>query len=292
MSEDVIRLQKGGFMVEVSPLGGAILSANWHDVPVLVPVPSPSLASRILGAEACFPLVPFGNRIENNRFRFDGQEHALLPNTADPLVLHGDGWLQRWTILRRKPDGIVFRYNHKQSLESPFAYEVTEAITISDDSLRLSLNVTNKAAQTLPYGLGFHPYFPRTPATRIFANAERHWSERESYLPGKAGSLPQDLSLPIGTTLPARWLNNAFDGWDGKARIEWPETDVALSLNADKAFAHFVLYSPSEDSGFFCFEPMSHRPNAHVEHTCGGLVTLNAGAQLSSRMLLKWGRIE
>ena len=64
MAEDVIRLEKDGFTVNVSPFGGAILSAHWHGISFLAPTPSPGLASKILGAEACFPLVPFGNRIE------------------------------------------------------------------------------------------------------------------------------------------------------------------------------------------------------------------------------------
>lgn len=287
MAGDVIRLEKGGLAIDVSALGGSILSANWHGMPFLKPAASPGLASQVFGAEACFPLAPFGNRIENNRFHFEGQDHILRPNTADPLVLHGDGWLRRWEILTQAPDGIVFRYVHDLNEGSPFAYEAIQTIDIGDDSLSLSLTITNRATRRLPYGLGFHPYFPRTPATQLFANVKRHWSERENHLPGEAGPLPADLDFPKGTTLPGRWLNNAFDGWDGKARIEWPETGIAVSLEADAIFGHVVLYSPPEDTGFFCFEPMSHLPNAHGMERFEGLVTLDPGQQLSGRMTLR-----
>lgn len=287
MTKDVFSLEKGGLAVDLSPLGGAILSAKWHGFPFLKPAASPGLASQVFGAEACFPLVPFGNRIENNRFHFEGQDYILQPNTADPLALHGDGWLRRWTILRQAPDGIVFRYEHDLAPGSPFAYEVIEVINIGDDSFSLSLTVTNKANRRLPYGIGFHPYFPRTPKTHLFANVKRHWSERENHLPGRAGPLPAELDFIGGTTLPGRWLNNAFDGWDGKARIEWPESGMALSLEADEIFSHFVLYSPSEDSGFFCFEPMTHLPNAHGAGKFADLVALAPGQQLSGRMTLR-----
>ncbi len=283
MAEDVIRLEKNGLTVDVSPLGGAILSAHWHGIPILTPTPTPGLASQIIGAEACFPLVPFGNRIEHNSFQFDGRTHALEPNTADPLVLHGDGWRQRWTILLHESHRIIFRYRHETA---PFAYEATQAITLEDSGLTLSLAVTNKAADPLPHGLGFHPYFPRTQQTRLFARAAYCWTERENHLPGIAIPLPEDLDFSAGAPLPDRWLNNAFDGWDGHARIEWPENGLALSIEADKGLSHFVLYSPSASDGYFCFEPMSHRPNGHHDPLGGGLVPLAPDAQLSRHIRL------
>ncbi|WP_421592914.1 aldose 1-epimerase [Shinella sp. M27] len=287
MAGNVIRLERNALAVDVSPLGGAILSAHWHGISILAPTRSPGLASQVLGAEACFPLVPFGNRIEGNSFRFGEMDYTLTSNTADPLILHGDGWLQRWTIARHEPDGIVFNCRHEASGASPFAYEATETISLDDDRLTLSLSVINRAAETLPYGLGFHPYFPRTPATRLFTQALRYWPERENHLPGTAGPIPDDLDFSTGAALPDRWLNNAFDGWNGQARIEWPETGIALSVTADEAFRHFVLYSPSASDNFFCFEPMSHRPNAHRDQDGGGLVALPSHAQLRGTMTLR-----
>ncbi len=292
MAEDVIRLKKNGLTVDVSPLGGAILSAHWHGTPILASTRAPGLASQMRGAEAYFPLVPFGNRIEGNSFRFGGMDYSLTPNTDDPLVLHGDGWLQRWTIVQHAPEEIVFTYRQEASATSPFAYDATETISLDDDKLTLSLSVTNRAKETLPYGLGFHPYFPRTPATRLVTQAKRYWSERESHLPGTAGPIPGDLDFTTGATLPDRWLNNTFDGWDGRARIEWPKTGIALSLTADEAFRHFVLYAPSASDSFFCFEPMSHRPNAHHDQDGGGLVALPSYAQLSGTLVLRPERTE
>jgi len=291
MTGDVIRLAKNGLAVDVSPLGGAILSAHWHGIPILTPTRSPGLASQVLGAEACFPLVPFGNRIEGNTFRFEGRDYALTPNTTDPFVLHGDGWLQRWTIARHEPDRLLFSYRQEASAASPFAYDATQTISLDDDRLTLSLSVTNRALETLPYGLGFHPYFPRTLATRLFTQAERYWPERENHLPGTADPIPDDLNFTAGAILPDRWLNNAFDGWTGQARIAWPETGIALSLTADEGLRHFVLYSPSASDGYFCFEPMSHRANAHRDRTGGGLVPLSPDAKLHGTMTLRLERI-
>ncbi|MGE6784837.1 aldose 1-epimerase [Ensifer adhaerens] len=275
MADGVLLLENDERLaVEVSPLGGAILSARWRGTPVLAPTPTPGLASQVFGAEACFPLVPFGNRIEANLFQFEDREYRLEANTTDPLVLHGDGWLERWSVLRRDRQSVTFRFRQEASVATPFAYEAAETIVIDGPRLILSLSITNRADQALPYGLGFHPYFPRTPETRLVARAGRYWSEREGHLPDRPGPIPQTMNFASGSPLPPGWLNNALDGWDGRARIEWPEARLAVSLEADAHFQFFVLYSPSAASSFFCFEPMSHRPNAHGDQHDGGLVRL------------------
>ncbi len=275
MTDGVLLLDNDeGLTVEVSPLGGSILSARWRGTRVLAPTPTPGLASQVFGAEACFPLVPFGNRIEANRFQFEDREYRLEANTTDPLVLHGDGWLERWSVLRRDRQSVTFRFRQEASVATPFAYEAVETIVVDGPRLILSLSITNRADQALPYGLGFHPYFPRTPEMRLFARAGRYWSEREGHLPDRPVPIPQTMNFASGSPLPPDWLNNAFDGWDGRARIEWPETGLAASLEADGHFRFFVLYAPSATSSFFCFEPMSHRPNAHRDQRDGGLVRL------------------
>lgn len=87
MTEDIVLLEnEEGLTVEVSPHGGAILSARWCGIPLLAPTSTPGLASQMFGVEACFPLVPFGNRIEANGFRFEGRDYRLEANTTDPLV--------------------------------------------------------------------------------------------------------------------------------------------------------------------------------------------------------------
>src|SRR5688500_11413906 len=46
-----------------------------------------------------FPLVPYVNRIRAGRFEFGGRTVELAPNmTGDPSPLHGQGWLNSWTV--------------------------------------------------------------------------------------------------------------------------------------------------------------------------------------------------
>src|SRR3546814_3014582 len=48
---------------------------------------------------ACFPLVPFSNRIRGGSFTFRDRRISLRPNmTGDPSPLHGQGWLVPWQV--------------------------------------------------------------------------------------------------------------------------------------------------------------------------------------------------
>lgn len=49
---------------------------------------------------ACFPLVPFCNRIRNGHIVCDGHEIRLSPNMAgDVSPLHGQGWGGEWKLV-------------------------------------------------------------------------------------------------------------------------------------------------------------------------------------------------
>ena len=286
MDEDVLHLRNGDLSVEASRFGGSLLSASYRGIPFLQPTPTAGLASRRFGAEASFPLVPYGNRIEANAFDFAGKHFSMLPNTADPYCLHGDGWLVEWEILSQSGWEAVLRYIHRQLPSGPYAYDVIQTVRLDGDALTLALTVTNNSCDPLPFGLGFHPFFPRTPQTRLKARARRFWTERSGHLPDAATSIPKHLDFTEAAPLLPLWTNNAYDGWNAKAQIEWPEHGLALTLTAEGPFDCFMIYSPDADAGFFCLEPMTHLPNAHNMPSGGGLVTLEHGQSLTGRIVL------
>ena len=89
--------------------------------------------------------------------------------------------------------------------------------------------------------------------------------ETHEHLPaGEApvASRPEwDFAAP--RKLPSSWLNNAFLGWDGHASVFWPERGLELDVVADPPLSIYILYSPSSKADFFCFEPVTHRVDAH-----------------------------
>jgi aldose 1-epimerase len=74
-------------------------------------------------------------------------------------------------------------------------------------------------------------------------------------------------------------------GWNGRARILREDRALVLDLEARPPLSTFILYSPSADARFFCFEPVSHAVDAHnlpPGPEAHGLVVLAPGTMLAT----------
>jgi aldose 1-epimerase len=286
-------LENADLALTVTTRGGSIwrFAAKTPQGPLAILREPPTGADRAATAAACFPLVPCGNRISGNRFIAGGVEHRLNPNTAgDRHYLHGDGWLADWSIRQRAPGRATLQFSF-DGQGSPYVYEATQSFALSERRLILTLSVTNRGAFALPFGLGWHPYFPLTPETTVLAPARSYWLEGQEWLPTVEAPLTPDLDFAEPKRVPRRWLNNGFEGWDGFARIAWPDRRASLAVAADALFRRYFLYVPDKTydpdyaNDYFCFEPMSHSADAHNGRG-GGLVHLAPGESLTGEIRL------
>ncbi|PDS79034.1 aldose 1-epimerase [Rhizobium sp. L43] len=278
---DDIELRRGHLAVRVSRRGAALTAATYRGVPFLV------AAGGLEGTMANFAMVPFGNRVEGNIMSFAGRDYAFHPNTSDPLYRHGDGWLSLWQLEDASPEHAQFSFSRGTDKVSPYAYLTRQEIRLAGDALVLTLSVENRGEAALPFGLGQHPFFVRTPETRLTIAADRYWNERPDHLPDMPGHLPDDFDFSSGRLLPQKWMNNAFEGWNGRAVIGWPELGIQAALKADGALDRFMLYMPTNRSDFFCLEPMSHLPNGHHLPDFGGLRPLAPGEALAGTVTIQ-----
>lgn len=233
---------------------------------------------------ACFPLVPLCNRVGGNRFAFAGQDHRLHPNRQpEPLYLHGDGWLGLWSLTSHSADSASLAFRHRGG--GPYRYLARQQIALASDRLSLTLDVTNEGDTALPFGLGFHPYFPRAGALIRF-RTDGWWQAGPDHLPTRRGAPPDGADFSTPRALPDLSLNNACDGWDGTARISWPALGLGVDLDAGPLFSTLMIYAPDHDRSFFCLEPMSHLPDAVNMPGQPGLRALKPGESLGGTMTL------
>ncbi|MCO4318869.1 aldose 1-epimerase [Phyllobacterium sp. 21LDTY02-6] len=294
----IINLRSGSLFLRLSTMGGSILGF-WkddgkHRVPLLRDAPDDADAL----SSSCYPLVPFGNRVRDNRFEFAGQEFRFSANTSwDPHYLHGEGWQSEWAVEEQADEHVVLGFSHRGE-GTPYIYRARQQFSLKDGALELKLSVQNDGSKPLPFGLGWHPYFPMTPQTTLLAPARTFWTEVEGWLPGEATELPADLDFRRPSPLPHRWVNNGFQDWSGEAVISWPEWDTQLHLTADPLFRHAFIFvsdtafDPQFRRDYFCFEPMSHLANGHNMPDLGGLQVLQPGQQLSGSIRLRPQAIE
>lgn len=265
-----VTLQDRLSRVLVAPaLGGSIMSWNTLDNQhtLLRAGTAKATSPRQLG---CYPLVPWSNRIAHGGFATPEGWLALPANTeGSPLAVHGSAWQQPWQVIEQQPQSVLLR------LESqvPFAYCAEQRIGLHEGCLSIEISVTHRDTRAAWHGLGLHPYFPRTPGTRLRAQASQVWLCDEQQLPVQLADVPQAWNMTGGNGLPAERVDNAFVGWDGHCEIS--QAGYRLECQAE-GFGYYLLFCPPGQD-FFCFEPVSHPVNAHHLPGRPGLVLLREG---------------
>ena len=230
---------------------------------------------------ACFPLVPFSNRIGQGRFEFGGRTVEIEPNRADEAgPIHGSGWLRAWRV-----ESVSETHASLSLIErgAPYAFYAAQHFELIDTTLRVRVEVENRGKSAMPFGLGLHPYLPRTPQTLLLAPATGVWMAARNWLSTRHLRTPAAYGYGIAYPLPGAMVNHAFTGWTGRARVLWPERGLALDIEADSDV--YLLYTPSAKD-WFCFEPVDHPvdavnlPGGAAAH---GMTVLAPGERLERR---------
>ena len=241
---------------------------------------------------ACFPLVPYSNRIRDGRFVFEGREIRLPRNFGGhPHSIHGHGWQAPWRVAEAAVDAAVMEYHHRADAW-PFDYTARQDVRLDGDGLTVTLELVNRSEGAMPAGLGLHPYFPRTPETRVAARVSELWQVDAEVMP-RARVRPEGASDPNRGVLADRVaLDNIYTGWDGRATIEWPERRARLDMTAcepasREPLGFLVLFTPAGED-FLCVEPVSHCTDAFNLAAAGaadtGIRVLAPGETLEARV--------
>lgn len=246
-------LVAGALRVELLPaLGGALARFEHDGQPLLRPTP-PDAASVL--ETACFPLVPYANRIRGGRFVCEGREIRLAPNmVGDASPLHGQGWLASWDVAAagERDAELVFRH---EAGEWPWTYKARQHVELDPGGLSLTLTCRNLSPEPMPCGLGFHPYYPCDAGTLLDADVARAWTVDAQVLPVE--NVPAQGRYGLSQRrICGQGLDNGYDGWSGTATVSWPGQPVSLRLSSPDA-RRFQVYAPAS-GGFFAAEPVQN----------------------------------
>ena len=292
MSVAALRLHNGALEAAVLPaVGGGLSALNWNGAGGAVPLMR-SLAAGVNRPDpnqlACYPLVPWSNRIGLGRFNFDGRAFAVAPNyPSEPHPIHGDGWLSAWNVLDHNASSVALGLD--KSAGSPFAYVAGMSYSLQPDTLEIELWAENRAAVRMPFGLGLHPWFERTDGVRLQALAQGMWAAGPDVLPTTHDLPPRDANFEQLAPLPQRLIDNCFSGWNGVAQIHWQDRGVGLRIESSPRLPYYVLYCPTHKP-VFCFEPVTHPIDAFnlpEPFTLAGLTPLAPGERTSIRVTFR-----
>ena len=279
MTSSTLALSAGDLRLALRPdLGGSIAGLWRGDLPVLRSTEAATLATA--RQSATYPLVPYSNRLGYRRFRWLGHDHTTTPNFDDsPHSLHGVAWQRAWDVTSSSATEAELRYVHTADAQWPFAFEARQRFVLTPDALEVHLVFTNTAAHAQPVGLGWHPYFPKRPHSRLHIELTDRWESDASGLPTRRVPQPG-----IDGDVAHLNFDHCFEGWKGAARIR----DDKLSMKLTSSLPYLVVYTP-HTSPYYCVEPVSHVSNAiHMaDPAAHGLRTLAAGATFDAWMKLE-----
>ena len=249
-----VELKAGALSLTLSPsIGGSIRELLWdgsHGI-----LRRCNSGSQNVLDHACFPLVPYVNRIRGGEFDFRGRTVRLRPNMAgDPSPLHGQGWLHPWIVEFAEERTAALTYRH-EAAEWPWDYEARQDFTLDEAGVSMRMTCWNRSKDPMPCGLGFHPYFPCSAETVIDTDVGCAWTVDEQVLP--VAKVPAEGRYDLRHRRACgQDMDNGFGAWGGSATMTDPTWPYDLLMSSPNA-RFFQLYSPPT-GGLFVAEPVTH----------------------------------
>ncbi|MFK7884641.1 MAG: hypothetical protein AB8F26_10720 [Phycisphaerales bacterium] len=254
------------------------------------------------GQTASFVMAPWTNRIQAAQFHFQGTKHQLRSNFPDATAIHGVARDAPWRITDRTPVSARMVYDSRadENANYPFPFACVQRFELAPDHLSVELSVTNLGDTPMPATLGHHPHFNR----HLFSATEEPIIKIDV-----ASRYPCDNCIP--TALPENDehcerlragaeagnhnLDDVFAGFNGRATITYPHSNIRLTLDAADIFTHLVVFTPRASEAtdapprpWFCIEPCTAVNNAFNMMDQGNPATgtriLDPGQSLESSM--------
>ena len=154
----VLEITSAALSARILPeAGGGLAGFDWHgwgeSIPLMrryVPLSNSQAHSLDPNRLACYPLVPWSNRIAEDGFHVDGRWIALARNReGEPWPIHGSGWQRAWQVQSHTAREV--QLSLRESSETAYSYAAALNYALHDDALQVDLAVTNTGSATMPF---------------------------------------------------------------------------------------------------------------------------------------------
>jgi aldose 1-epimerase len=289
----LVELRAGAARATLAPeIGGSVVRYERDGEPILRPASAATIAAGDVLGVSSYPLVPFSNRIEAATLHWQGKTYRLPRYLADqPHAIHGNGWRRGWRVVESAPASATLDLVHSatgpSANEWPFAYRALQTFALAPSTLSMTLTIANAGGVSFPFGLGWHPFFPRNDSTVLGFCATGVWQTDTTRLPTRLDAVPPAWDFGAPRAIGAATLDNCFAGWRPPAMLRWPDRKLAVAIGADAACGHLVVFVP-EGRDFLAIEPVTHMTDAFNRANAGerdtGTRVLAPGASFSCTM--------
>jgi len=248
------------------------------------PLDNATTAPRPVG----FVMLPFCNRIDRGKFSYNGRDITFPINRPDQEVaIHGLSRDLPWQIAASSDVALKLEQSVDHAI-TPYRYSATLSYRLEEEKFIAALHVTSRAAETLPYGMGFHPWFAVSDDASISFNAAGYLDLDKRGLPLKPVSLPSPSLRYVRRDNVG--MDRYFHGWNGSAMAADPDWGGLLTIMGGGALTnlHFV-FSPLWYG--MAIEPVTNAPavlNRRDLAPLGDMRALAPNESLDGEMQIGW----
>ena len=232
-------------------------------------------------------LFPWGNRVRNGYFNFQGADYQLSINEV-PLhnAIHGFVSFANFEVVDEHVNEneaiLTLRYTYRGTqigFPFPFILDI-QHIFSSDEGLEINYTVKNTGSKAMPMVLGWHPYFRIEGETADdwqidFPATHQYTSDRQMIPDQKI-----EVDFQGMTDLKGKTMDAVFGvAFSSKVETKLHSQNKNLTLNVWQeglkgGFNYVVVYIPSTRD-CIAIEPMTGNTDAY--NSGDGLLVLEAG---------------
>ncbi len=252
MSDSVVRIENAArtaFIEAVPSRGGIVTRWNLQGQEILY-LDEARFADPTLSVRGGIPILfPICGNLPGNVYTHEDQTFQLKQ--------HGFARDLPWAVVGQTPTSldIALESGPQTLARYPFEFGFKMTYTLEGDSLIVRSHIANHSTQTMPFSLGFHPYFAVEDKSKLM------------------------FDLPASQTFDH--LTQQHQPYTGQVDLNGPELDMALfpvtgqtaimkksapgvrtiELTYDKIFTTLVVWAV-EGKPYVCLEPWTAQRNA------------------------------
>jgi galactose mutarotase-like enzyme len=208
-------------------------------------------------------LFPICGNLPNNTYTVGDQTYEL--------VQHGFARNMPWVVVNQTATSLEVALESTPETLAVYPFEFVFKMTyaLEGESLVVRSHITNRSTQTMPFALGFHPYFAARDKSNLSfdlpaLNQYDNVTKKTTPFTGKVNLNVPELDIALFPVTDAR---SAMKG------------DRTITLTCDKIFTTLVVWTV-EGKPFVCLEPWTSQRNAM--NTGIDLTHLEPGASIEA----------
>ena len=284
-------LYNGNSSMEIIPERGALLNNLVLDGQVLTDHYTDPEELKTLDWAKSTLLFPFANRLRAGKYLWNGKSYQFPINLA-PNAIHGFGMFQAFEVVNveqlEDTTTINLTYHYDRHFDFyPFRFSIALSYTLSEHALQVTFGAKNEDQQSIPMGLGWHPYFK-------LGGGVEHWNLKTPNLQEiviDANMIPTGQKKPYtsfteGAIIGNAQLDTCFQAVSGQ------NTQITLSNEAgtleywqDSNFKYVQLFIPPSRN-CLAIEPMTCNVDAFNQATAE--IALEPNQSIGGSFGIKW----